>query len=272
MDSGSFFNKETKVGLFVVVGVITLLFGVLFLGGPTNFLTHKAEYKVHFISVEGLVPGAKVQLSGIHIGIVKKVELDPNTRTIQVGFQVDREYSTWIRADSYAEISTQGVLGDKFIQITQGTPEQALLPLGSEIPARESKGLSQFLSKTDQALLSITGVLQSLERVLKSLESKNRSEIMFQGLADTARNLGQVSERMNREIADNKLKNILRNLEMITDKINNGTGTIGALINDPGLYDDIRSLTGAANRNRIVRNLIRDSLKKSEQNPAPAKH
>jgi phospholipid/cholesterol/gamma-HCH transport system substrate-binding protein len=64
----------------------------------------------------------------------------------------------------------------------------------------------------------------------------------------------------------------MKNLECITDKINNGTGTLGAMINDPGLYDNAKSLMGEANRNRIVRNLVRQTLKEADDKanaPAP---
>ena len=61
-----------------------------------------------------------------------------------------------------------------------------------------------------------------------------------------------------------KLKGALANLNQILEKINNGTGTIGALINDASLYDDIKSLFGGINRNRIMRNIIRQTLKESK--------
>ena len=53
-------------------------------------------------------------------------------------------------------------------------------------------------------------------------------------------------------------------LEAIMEKVNNGTGTIGALVNDPGLYDDLKSLVGGAQRNRLLRNLVRQTIKEGE--------
>ena len=65
-------------------------------------------------------------------------------------------------------------------------------------------------------------------------------------------------------------------MNQIFEKINNGTGTIGALVNDPGLYDEVKALFGGANRNRVIRNLVRQTVKGSGQpatvpSPHPSK-
>jgi phospholipid/cholesterol/gamma-HCH transport system substrate-binding protein len=79
-----------------------------------------------------------------------------------------------------------------------------------------------------------------------------------------SQNLAQLSDKLNREFDQIQLRQATRNLNQIFEKINNGTGTIGALVNDPGLYDELRALTGGANRNRIMRNLIRQTIKENK--------
>ena len=73
------------------------------------------------------------------------------------------------------------------------------------------------------------------------------------------------TERLNAQLEGNHLKNALKGLDGVMSKINNGTGTLGALINDPGLYDDAKALLGGANRNRIIRNLVRQTVRKNEE-------
>ena len=65
-----------------------------------------------------------------------------------------------------------------------------------------------------------------------------------------------------------------KHLQGVLDKIDSGNGTVGALINDPGLYDDFRALMGGANRNRVIRNLVRDTIRgnpTSDVNPTVTK-
>ena len=87
-------------------------------------------------------------------------------------------------------------------------------------------------------------------------------------MATSAKNLAQATEKLDKEMDNVKLKRILSNIEQITEKINGGTGTVGALINDPGLYDNAKALVGEANRNRIVRNLVRQTIRRSDEEAA----
>jgi len=255
-------EMDIKVGFFVTLGVALVMIAILVLGSAQNLMVRKNTYTVHFSSVEGLIPGAKVVLGGLQIGLVKSVDLDPQERSLRVALSVDRKSGEWIRADSRAEIATQGVLGDKFIAISPGALDQPVIPDGAIIPVRPSKDLNQFLNKGDQLMISLMSLAHGLDRMVKTFESGNRSDTFFQGMATTAKNLASVSEKMNRDL---ELRPTIKNINNILEKINNGSGTLGALVNDPGLYDDIKLLVGGANRNRVVRNLVRETIKKSDE-------
>lgn len=254
---------ELKVGVFVAIGLGLVMVAILLLGSTENVLSRKVHYNVHLKNVEGLVSGAKVMLGGIQIGTIDKVSFDDATKDIRVDLKITQKTAKYIKKDSDAEISTQGVLGDKFLSISPGEDESPSLPPGSEIQIRPSKGISQFLSQSDQLMVRLNSVAASVDRLLKEFESGSRSDKFFQGMTVTARNLASATEKLDHEIDGVHLKKIVRNLESITDKINNGTGTVGALINDPTLYDNAKALVGEANRNRIMRNLVRQTLKDS---------
>lgn len=258
-------EMELKVGAFVTVGVGLIMLAILVLGSAENFLARKTPYTVYFSSVEGMITGAKVVIGGLQVGTVKSIHLDAEKRAMRVDLSVSRDAMDWIREDSFAEIATQGVLGDKYVIITSGNPEKKALEVGSSIPTRASKDFSQFLNKGDQLLASLNSLAGSLDRVLKSFEAGNRNEIFFQGIANTAKNLAMTSEKLNKEFEGIQIKSSLKNLNAILEKMNNGTGTLGALINDPGLYDDAKALLGGANRNRIMRNLVRQTIKQADE-------
>lgn len=255
---------ETKVGFFVITGLTLIMGAILILGSAENFLMSKVQYKSHFPSVDGLTSGAKVVIGGIQVGKVEHIIFDMESRDIRVDISISKESSKWIRKNSSVEIDTQGVLGDKYISIIPGDAEQPELEPGSELPNHPTKNLSQFLSKGDQLLINLNSLTNSLDQLVKGFGTGNRSEIFFQGLATTAKNLSSASEKLNREVDDLKIKKITRSLDSILEKINNGNGTVGALLNDPSLYDNAKKLMGEANRNRIIRNFVRQTLKESE--------
>ncbi len=261
-------ETELKVGLFVSLGVVLAGVAILFLGGSKTLFTKQVSYSMHFPSVDGLIPGAKVVLGGIQVGTVDEVLFDAKSHGIRVTVKVFERHQEWIRSDTTAEIATQGVLGDKYITMTLPGADGPALPSGSEIPVRPPKDIAQFFSKSDALLGSLNSIAGSMDRILKSFESGGRSEQIFSGMATTSRNLSIATTKLSQEIEAMNLKGTSRQLYEILEKVNRGSGTVGALINDPAVYDDLKSLTGGANRNRIVRNLVRQTVNENEKEKA----
>ncbi|MEK6706240.1 MAG: MlaD family protein [Bdellovibrionota bacterium] len=244
------------------------MLAIIVLGSSENILVRKSHYYIHFNSVEGLIPGAKVVLGGLQIGTVSTIDFDPEKRNMRIEVSVARTSSPWIRKDTTAEIATLGVLGDKYIALSTSSNNEAPLPQGSDITVKQSKDIAQFLNKGDQLMISLNSLASSLNRLVNGFESNNRSEVFFQNMTSAAKNLATATDKLNKELDGLNAKSVVKNMNSILDKINNGTGTLGALINDPGLYDDTKALIGGANRSRIIRNLVRQTIKKSAETQA----
>lgn len=263
-------ETEVKVGVFLTIGLVLVMVAVLLLGANSSLFGQKNTYNAHFNNVEGLISGAKVILGGVPVGAVEEVTFDQRRRDIYVKFTVSKISADWIRKDSTVEIATQGVLGDKYINVNTGSEDQPVLPANSELPNRPSKDLSLFLNKGDQLIISLNAAASAMHRILKNFEHEGRDEVLFRGMAATAKNLSMVTDKLNRQLDDTQIKQLLNNVRQITEKINNGTGTLGALVNDSSLYDEVKALTGGANRNRIVRNLVRQTIRSGHEKEAEA--
>lgn len=263
-------ESELKVGLFLSGGIGMVMIAILVLGGTQDYFAKKSHFTAHFNNVEGLISGAKVILGGVGIGIVDDIRFDNRERDIVVDFSVRKDSTDFIRQDSTVEIATQGVLGDKYLRINPGNENEPALGDGSNIPHKVTPDLGNFLNKSDQLLATANRLAITMDRIFKGFEAENRSEIFFKGLASSAKNLSVVTEKLNKQLDDLKFKKSLISLEQILEKINNGTGTLGQLINDPGLYDELRSLAGGANRNRVLRNLVRQTIRSNEESKSPS--
>lgn len=204
------------------------------------------------------------------MGSIKEVVFDHTARDIRIELGVLGDFRELVREGTTAEISTQGVLGDKYVQLKTEVMTTSLLPVSSAIPVRPSQDFSKLVSKSDTLMTSINVVAETLEKLLLAFHQNNRSVQFFEGMAKTANNLSVTTERLNLELDNLKLKSSIHHLNEILEKINRGKGTIGALVNDPGLYDQAKALVGGANRNRIMRNLVRktvqDGMQQEEEN------
>lgn len=253
-------EQDVKVGIFVTIGIAFAMIAILVLGGSESIFKSKVHYTSHFSNTTGLLPGAKIVLSGLNVGVVKGVEYDGKSRNIKVTLSIESKYSKEMREGSTVEMLTQGVLGDKYLSLNPGRSEN-IIPENGEISNIVSQDLSAFLSKGDQLLLNATSVTGSLDRLLKTFEKANRLDSITEELAQTAKNLNKLTAEINGKDINKSSKN----LSQILEKINQGNGTLGALINDPSLYEDVRSMVGGANRNRIIRNLVRKTVKDADK-------
>ena len=258
-------SQDVRVGLFVAFGAGLIMTAIMMLGGADSIFTRTNTYYTHLPTSEGLITGAKVVLSGIPVGVISQVDFDPATKTIRVTIKVIKKQAEWVKKGTIAEIVTQGVLGDKFLSLTPGEMDGPALENNSEIVTHVSKSFGEMLSRGDELMSSVSSIAASVDRLLKTFESGNRSEIFFQSLAHSAKNFSSASDKLNEELDGIAIKKTTRSLAMILDKINSGTGTLGALVNDPSLYEDTRSLIGGANRSKIVRNLVRKTIEDGEK-------
>ncbi len=265
-------KTEVRVGVFVLVGLGLIMASVLFLGGQESIFNIHNHYRTHFPKVDGLVGGAKVVLGGLQIGTVKKVDFDNSTRDIIIEFAVERKYAQWLRKDSTTvEIVTQGVLGDKYLSINAGDPAQPEIEDKGDVPVGATKDLSQLLSSSELLMTKLATTTDDLERVLAAFNRNNRADQFFSGLASTSKNLSEMSAKLNDQVNKAELRSAINHLNSILDKVDRGQGSLGALINDPGLYDDAKALVGQTNRNRIMRNLIRQTIKDNKDKAPAAK-
>ena len=121
--------SQFRVGLFVIIALATFLGMIYALGARARLF--EARYTVHadFTEVGGLTEGATVRLAGVQIGRVSAVHLpsQPGGK-VRVDLNITRKYADRIRQNSVARIDTQGLLGDKIVEITVGTPDAPVVP------------------------------------------------------------------------------------------------------------------------------------------------
>lgn len=191
--------STVRLGAFIV-GTLAALTGGIFLIGARQ-LTFRSTYrlKTEFQNVAGLMEGAEVRVGGIHEGTVREIDL-PNRPDGKVIVQMDLASKTKavVKQDSVASIQSEGLIGDKYVEVTFGSEQASAVKHGDTIASQPPFEMSSLFKKTD-------GILDQVQ--------------------DAARNINGSS----------------KDLQAITDKINNGNGTVGALINDKSLYQKVNA-------------------------------
>ena len=265
-------SLQYKVGIFVAVGLITMMLAILLLGGNRMAFRHLATFRVQFKEVQGLFPGSVVSLAGVPVGNVKRISFASGSTDLLLDLQVEEIAATRITAGTLAEIRTQGALGDKYIYLTPGSPDRTLLPEGSVIPTNEDGDIFSKLISKEDGIGKALDVIKEAHRLLATL---NEGGHLSKTLSNFAVASGDMRAAMNAYTAlagqlrqqlpeDQKLKQAVASLASILEKIDHGKGTLGALINDPTLHQNLKSMLGGSARQSYVKDVVRESIQQSE--------
>ncbi len=114
---------EFLVGCFVLIGIGAVLYLAIRIGGVPFLGKDTYELKAEFSSVAGVYPGSRIEVAGVLVGAVKRIELNPFFLA-----EVTMELPVHIRLDedTVASIKTAGLIGDRFIQLTPGGSDNIL--------------------------------------------------------------------------------------------------------------------------------------------------
>ncbi len=243
-------SMQVQVGAFAAVGLILLMVVIFMLGSEKKIFESQYKLVCHFDDISGLRVGAPVQLAGINVGTVSDISFDDKIekKKVKLVLRLTESYQPRIRQDSAATIVTQGLLGDKMVFITVGNLDKSILKDGAELPTSSTSGFYKVLENSDTLIQRVNEVAKTLDKLLA--EVKQGKGVLHALIYDPE----------GEQIVKN-FQATSANLAQVTDKINQGSGTLGALVNDASLFNDMKTLLGKANRNKLVRAVIRYTLK-----------
>jgi len=240
-----------KVGILVTFALALILYS-LFQGGGTIFFAPKEHLIAYFHSVNGLLDGAPVRLAGVEVGNVKSVRFVNLDVRRRLEVKIDVRKSVWnlITTESKVQLGTIGLLGDKYVEIFPGPPDNPVMEPGSEIAVMEEIGLDAIVRKPPEVINSIDSILLNLRDITSQI-ADNEGTIgkvisdtsLYSGLVSaleqTSRVMGEISA--NQRTIMEKLDATLDNAASITARIDRGEGSLGKLMTEEGLYDNLSS-------------------------------
>jgi phospholipid/cholesterol/gamma-HCH transport system substrate-binding protein len=246
--------SKLKVGLVVTTALLVLFLAVLFAGSIESIFAPKVKIHARIGDVNGLRTGAPVWLFGIEVGSVSGIRLDRGHETI-VTLSVGRKYLDFIRKDAQASVLTMGLLGDKYVALSTGSPEAPPLGPGDVIEGAVERGIT---AAGGESLEKITQFLGRLDRIAARIE-KGEGTIpklindpsLFDNLKDAAETLAQVAQEMKEEQGSFRLlmknpalyENLNKGSGELTaalEKLNRADGIAGKLVADKDLAEDVK--------------------------------
>ena len=159
--------SDFRVGLIGFIALFLLILGILFAGGDKGLLFRKTTIlKAELADVSGLKKGSSVTMGGMIIGKVEDITFlnDPEKNRIEVAMLIRLDVRSLIKADSIPSMKTQGMMGDRFIDISRGSRESKVLPEDGFLIGSETSDFDETLHKATAVLDETHQVLQAVNK------------------------------------------------------------------------------------------------------------
>jgi phospholipid/cholesterol/gamma-HCH transport system substrate-binding protein len=360
-------SKEMRVGAFVLAGLVVAGLVIFLIGDEKRLFDAKLTYHTSFSDVQGLKTGAPVRLGGIDIGTVSGIAHsdDPADSRLYVDLHIVKRESGRIKQDTIAKVSNKGLLGDKMIELSGGSPNAPVIPPEGTIKGEDPTDFTNLFSEVGNMTHRADKILANLEVTTKALSDAQMHDDLRRSIHSVNLILKEVAEGqgyVHRVLADpaeaarlshlvttldrvatetegtmtearkaaarvntgpgfvhevlygekgadamanfggaaaeviatlrgirdgNGLAHtiiyggdepstqvsanigaITRDLRQIIADLRAGKGTLGALLVDPSIYEDVKGVLGNVQRNDALRALVRYSIKQDEKQPA----
>jgi phospholipid/cholesterol/gamma-HCH transport system substrate-binding protein len=273
-------STQLKVGFFVVVVLAMIALLSMQASEDPGFVgsSHKLYFRLDDAS--GLIVRSAVKVAGIDVGIIKSMKFDKGKALIGVSIRSD------IRVTSSAsvEIRPNGILGDKYVEILPGDPDDVPLGDNAEILLVNNKAsMDQILKEIGKVTASVSEVADALKAAVKDGGEKSgplgriisNIDKLTADLAEVSRgnkqkfneivdNVHEITATLDETVNDDgpdgfrqtwkrisravaKLDRSMSNVEEITAKVNNGEGTLGKLVNDEATVEKLNTAIDGVN-------------------------
>lgn len=268
------FTKEVKIALVAIAGVVILFFGMNFLKG-LNLFSSTDDYYIEFADISGLSASSPIYADGYKVGTVKSIIYDySNQHPTRVVVGLDKQVR--VPLGSTAEIESDLMGNVKVNLLLANNPRERVMPGGTISGAIQSGAMGKvaamvptiekMLPKLDSILGSLNALLadpalaQSLHNVqtitgnlttstaelntlMRSL-NKGVPTLMAKanGVLDNTTTLTNNLAALDLASTKQQIDQTLSNVNEITTKLNSKDGTVGLLLNDPGLYNRLNSI------------------------------
>lgn len=262
-------NKKIAVALFIASGFILFLVAIFVIGGKENLFTPTFTIRAEFESVSGLKNGSTVRFNGINVGKVDLIEIQ-STNKVLVEMIIEKSVQQYIKKDSKVTIGSDGLVGNKVIDITPGTPGNpsvqdhemlaSIKPVevadimnslkeSSDNASDITKDLSEITAKVNNGQGTI-GQLVNNDTLYRSIDTTFRSFANYSGqlnlvFGKITNTVDNVSGDLNNLTA--QVNKITKDISDVVRKMNSNESIVGTLLTDTAFANNLKQMISNAN-------------------------
>jgi phospholipid/cholesterol/gamma-HCH transport system substrate-binding protein len=225
---------QLKVGSIIIVAILILTLAMYKLGQAANLFSSRYELVTFLPDVAGLRQGGSVTIAGQLAGVVKEIELLPvdadTTRNLKVVFEINEDLRDQVRGDSRTRLRTMGLLGDKVLALSVGTPRYSALTEGDTVPSEPALDYEVVIAQAAGAVDDVVALTRDLRALTGGI----------------VRGEGTVGQLVTNRTLYDQLTATMGRMNATLTRIQNSQGTLGRLIDDPRMYNQLVAVLRSA--------------------------
>ena len=225
--------EQLKVGAMIIVAIGVLTLAMFKLGEAANLFAKHYQLVALLPSVNGLRVGGSVTVAGQLAGTVSAIEFLPpdadTTRNLRVTVEIDQSLQQQVREDSRARIRTLGLLGDKIVDISPGTPRYAVLPQNDTLQVETALDYEAVLVQASGAVSDMVQLTRDLRGITGGL----------------ARGEGTVGQLLTNRSLYDELNGTLARTNTLLTRLQAPNGSFAKLLDDPAMYQNLTGMIGS---------------------------
>lgn len=257
-------KRAVIVGLFIFLGLVFLILGILMVGNLHETFKNKLQLVSLFDNVNGLQKGDNVWFSGVKIGTVGAISIN-DKKHVLVRLEVEKKAINYISKDAKVKISTDGLIGNKVIVIYGGTTKYNTIREGDTLSVEKSLSIENILNtlqKNNENILSISTDFKAISKKLTTNEGTVgkllNDNTLYNNINSATVSLTNASE---------KAKELLSSLNDFSLKINKKGTLANELATDTIVFISIKKSAFQLNQMTETANSLITSIKEAENNP-----
>jgi len=235
-------TNKIKLVIFVMTGTILLIVSLYFIGTKQNLFSKTLSIYVRFNNVNGLITGNNVRFAGITIGTVKEINIE-NDSLVLVEMVIRQDAMRYIRKKSIAEVGSDGLMGNKLINITTIDIASQFVAENDTILSLGSVGTDEMMRTLNTTNINVLDITNDLKRITQRISD---SKPLWDIISDTVPFANFRRTLISIETASLSAVNMTKLAEDLLEEIKNGQGVAGKIISDDST---------ARNFERIVANV-----------------
>lgn len=253
-------------GLFVSMLLLVTAISLFLISKENKLFSSKAIITTQVTNAQSLRVGAAVHFKGIKIGSVSSIDI-ASVKDIVISLNVEQEFLRWIKTDSHIAFRTQGVLGDKYLEISGGDETSPSIKDGDSLTTNEDSQFDKFINQGEDILVVANRVLLKIDALMGPVDNNRVNNILgnIEKASSKAEKLFSAVEPKKLAGAIEGLGNASESLGDVMTRIEKGPGSAHSLIYDPTVHEDLKALLGGAQRSRVLQYFIRETIKENNK-------